>query len=46
LKHAVKDAGYEVLEVGVAGEGLVEREPERGREKSGLVSKLAGIWKR
>jgi P-type Cu+ transporter len=46
LRHAVEDVGYEVLDAGDAGEGLVEREPEHGHEKSGLVSKLASIWKR
>jgi copper chaperone CopZ len=50
LRRAVEDAGYALLDAGDAGAGPVdrgpERGPERGREKSGLVSKLTGIWKR
>jgi len=46
LRHAVEEVGYEVLDVGDAGEGLVDRKQEREREKRGLVSKVASFWKR
>ena len=45
FKHAVEDAGYEVLDEGDSEQDLVDHKHERQSEKRGFLSKLASIWK-
>jgi copper chaperone CopZ len=46
LKHAVKDAGYEVLDGGDSEEEPEEHKHERQSEQRAPLAKLASIWKR